>query len=681
MTWLTILVLALATAASSHLYGSRSAVTTVTESAQIQRGQETTVVHFYTAGSMKDQRLKADFEKVAKQMSGLVNFVAVDVSDDEHQLAEEFGVDSTPTIMVCKGEESVEYDGDHTVKAIVAYVNDKVESQVKELTAKSHKKFVPGDHQMPKVVLMSKGKGDDDVHALFNLLSERLKGRMEFASMDVSKKKVKKIASKTYDVTDFPAIVALPAWDGDEDFDAPQRQFSGKMKGYALSAFLELHALPSDREVLGAIPQMKDESCMEALCEKRGGLCVITLLSAYDKQQLGFNLASLRQIELSRRDTLFSFSWLDSVEQMDFIDSAFGLQPQEYPQVVVFSPSKLRFTTFVGAFTSEDVSTFLSRVGKGSIVTDPIFSEDRPALIGDTTECEGMVPDDTFSKSNSKSEEKTRGETTEIYRLPKSASKKGKLHDITLNWDTVTKTASNWLVLFSDSEEYEDLNSEFERAAAGTKGMVAFGRWDLHKNKDAPILSELGAEEGSIFVFKAGTNKASEWEVYNGETGAKHINRHAMSLLTDDLVSFVPTHQHLNQWAGPQALQPKLLLITEKSKSPSLLNALSIEYDRFVACGYAPPESEVARSFLQGGLPDGKSVLLFLQPELQEDVVPGTDQQQIGLRAQQFPPDMMHFNMIGMQLDQLTNVYPSSRPVRASKAEADDEEFDEHDEL
>lgn len=79
--------------------------------------------------------------------------------------------------------------------------------------------------------------------------------------------------------------------------------------------------------------------------------------------------------------------WIESLSQATFLDQSFGIQPAEYPQVIVLSAKKKQFAPLVGAFTVEGVRDFLAGVLRGSTRTQPIFTKELVQLAGDTKKC------------------------------------------------------------------------------------------------------------------------------------------------------------------------------------------------------------------------------------------------------------------------------------------------------
>lgn len=79
--------------------------------------------------------------------------------------------------------------------------------------------------------------------------------------------------------------------------------------------------------------------------------------------------------------------WIESLSQSTFLDQSFGIQPAEYPQLIVLSAKKKQFAPLVGAFTVEGIKEFLASVLRGATRTQPIFTKELVPLAGDTKKC------------------------------------------------------------------------------------------------------------------------------------------------------------------------------------------------------------------------------------------------------------------------------------------------------
>jgi protein disulfide-isomerase A6 len=89
---------------------------------EVVDGENVSIVKFYAPWCGHCKSMSVDYRKAARQLSGVVNFVAVDTTaEGNHELASKYGVTGFPTIKIFadKGEHRVDYNGERTQKGLV----------------------------------------------------------------------------------------------------------------------------------------------------------------------------------------------------------------------------------------------------------------------------------------------------------------------------------------------------------------------------------------------------------------------------------------------------------------------------------------------------------------------------------------------------------------------------------
>jgi hypothetical protein len=80
--------------------------------------------------------------------------------------------------------------------------------------------------------------------------------------------------------------------------------------------------------------------------------------------------------------------WVNGACQIEFSES-FDVQPNQHPTVVVYSPKKNRFASFIGAYSAESVKDLLAGVLSGRVKTREVFQLTPPS----DKDCSLMVED------------------------------------------------------------------------------------------------------------------------------------------------------------------------------------------------------------------------------------------------------------------------------------------------
>jgi hypothetical protein len=277
-----------------------------------------------------------------------------------------------------------------TAKELIAVVDKLIVGEVTLVkNKKDHKAFLK-NAQMPKALLFSKNK---DVSRLIRSLAQRFAGRLQIGQ--IARTRESKVLHKHYSIVDLPTLMTLlPVGEGetyDKDMGPTLRTFSGKQDFESMQKFMRAYALPSDDDE-ELLPQLKDRSCFTHACVAPGGICVIAVISAHAsvRQRTLTQLLTVASVRDARKDSKFHFSWVDGLTQNDFL-SGFGLQPADYPQLVVYSHQKEKFSPLIGSFTEDTIGKFLGDTLTGATHTHPVTM---PPFDNKTTMPQFETPDE-----------------------------------------------------------------------------------------------------------------------------------------------------------------------------------------------------------------------------------------------------------------------------------------------
>jgi len=277
-----------------------------------------------------------------------------------------------------------------TLKSLKETVNGHLDSlsAVTKVTQASFKKLVKeAPRDMGKALLFTSKK---ETMPTWAALSLAMKGRLFVGEVHKSEKKL----AKRYEVTEFPTILVFPPLEPGQKFDSVEpRVYTGLLKAQPIKAFMQLYARDADAAAAAdalAIPELADDSCLAAHCADLGGLCAVYIAPDQPRRQTAYDLDVLASVQDLRGDDFVKFSWISGRAHADFIETAFGLQPQEYPQLAVLQPRKLVAAPFIGSFRLEDVSRWLTDLQQGRAATSAIPGGKLPSL-GDAGSCNALV--------------------------------------------------------------------------------------------------------------------------------------------------------------------------------------------------------------------------------------------------------------------------------------------------
>jgi len=627
------------------------------------------VLAYYRSKGCKDSaKFVQEFEGVANELAAGANVVAFDCETypEEHGCS---GIKKFPFVKFFVKGESKEYKGAYDTDTITASIKDMLPADgIEHLLPKKkkYKRFIESHRDKPLVVLFNALKSSPPILRILNL---QFSEHIHFA--EVRKGDGRKIA-REFGIKDFPSLGILPpkdsaAGDDDDDDDVELEDqlvlYPGKYKLSSIVEWVSTYAPEADISIEDGsddeplpVEQLSDESCMEALCQ-RGGLCAILITSIDpvkpNMKQLRQDVTVFKMTQDARKDNIYHFAWIDGISQMDFIDKAFHLMPQDYPQVVVLAAKKLRYANFVGAFSPDAVGKFLTGVRKGVIKTNKIALKTLPALEGDTKRCIDMKPPpipDTQAEMNEERARKQREKNNaNTVTFKARGFRKGGLIDVTAdNFDNWVKPSrANWMMFLSFGTELAgeagQTLKEFKRAAKAMKNMVRFAIFDMSNEDNKNWVKnnfniELEGEESYRIISLPGGKKIGDqndvrFTTYTGENTGKALKSYAQKMIQDSTkeISFTRvTKVMLPQWMqGSHVLRRRLLLLTESEEIPLLWRAIVLEYeeDEIVMGVSLKKDKEIADQFNVKDFP----ALLYLQGEPSD--VDENGQASIGLQT------------------------------------------------
>jgi len=372
---------------SVGLYGPQSAVIPLTKdnfANKVFGSEHIWVVEFFAPWCGHCKKLAPEYDKAATNLKGIVRVGAVNC-DEQQELCGSFGVKGFPTIKFFpstfkevpnkKGayhKEPEDYNGARTAAAIVNFAVSKLPSFFTSVTSANHDKFLSQD--LPKVLLFT---NKDKTSDLFKALAVDFHHGLLLGEVKHTDKKLVDL----YKVTTFPTLLVLQ--DSGEHV-----VFEGKLGHDALFKFLEPFAKfpqqeppaqkqkerqPEPEPETGGIFEITEQAIFDTHCVNKVGLCVLAFLDPENTDEADHN----KYIELLKNlgqkyKGKFRFFWMDGLAQSDFTRT-FDISAI-YPNLVVISPKKLRYSPFRRAFEEEPLEEFLESVlrGKSSIPFDKL---------------------------------------------------------------------------------------------------------------------------------------------------------------------------------------------------------------------------------------------------------------------------------------------------------------------
>jgi protein disulfide-isomerase A6 len=355
------------------------------------------LVEFYAPWCGHCKNLAPEYEKAATNLKGIVRVGAVNC-DEEQEICGTYEVKGFPTIKLfpsklteTKGgfhKKPEDYNGARSAGGMVSFALSKLPSFVTAVTSSSEEKFL--GNELNKVLLFT---NKDKTSDLYKALSIDYHHRLVLGE---AKHTDKKLVAK-YEVENFPTLLVIKS-------EGEVIKYDGKLGHELLTKFLEPHALPAKQPVeeepkskskskpaaepvpepepeTGEIFDIRDQASFDTRCVNKGGLCAIALLDPENTDEPDHvkYVATLQKLGEKWKGK-FRIMYMDGPAQKDFTKQLDT--PQQYPNLVVLNPRKLRYTPFMGAFEEEAISDFLDSVLLGK----KNYSCKLPAIVDQSAE-------------------------------------------------------------------------------------------------------------------------------------------------------------------------------------------------------------------------------------------------------------------------------------------------------
>eukprot|EP00887_Chlorella_sp_A99_P002935 scaffold24.g2935.t1 len=157
--------------------------------------------------------------------------------------------------------------------------------------------------------------------------------------------------------------------------------YTGPLRFGDISTFLtilsvQLGVAPADltNPQPADVPQLTQQSELEAACLSQGGLCVLAALGGGAARDEA--LAALRALAAERAEQPLRFAWLDAGAHPAFC-AALGIEAP--PALAVLSPRKRRAAVYAGRWDADALGAWLDAALAGRVRTAPL-AEDLPPL-------------------------------------------------------------------------------------------------------------------------------------------------------------------------------------------------------------------------------------------------------------------------------------------------------------
>lgn len=362
--------------------------------------------------------------RVAKEFNGQIYVVAMDAADRYNkETMDRLGIDIKTTQFPIVREFPVEKQPNGAdvpiltldFAALKKRVSDIIglQSTVKHIDSTNMKKYLSfKESPKPKAVLLTTKPTTPTIWAS---LSAQFDHKIDFyMGLKTDRKLIKR-----FDIDVFPSILILRKNEFNQDTPDDKIEpivFNGQMKAPVIKAFLSLY-MPIDtassnegnqiepiqhyQQLLDHthdfIPVLSDSRCFEAYCPQtsQSGLCVLYVTPAIHQQsldwakmqELTYQLEVLKSVQDLHRDSQLNWGIVNgNVAQKDAtfdqhhmftgvhdsFYSTFSIHPQDYPQIILYSPRKNGFTTFLGAFNPDNIHKWIGEIIAGQASMTPL---------------------------------------------------------------------------------------------------------------------------------------------------------------------------------------------------------------------------------------------------------------------------------------------------------------------
>jgi len=706
---------------------------------------------------------------IARDFNGQTYVLAMDASDQYNKATmERLGINPTtaqfPIVLEFPSESKpngievpiTTIDLAHMKKRVTDLVQ--LLSKVKQLDGKSMKKLLSfKTSPKPKAILLTT---KDSVPTVWASLSSQFSHKYDFFMALKTDRKV----IKRFDVDTFPTVLVLRK----NEFNMDQKDdeiepviFTGQMKASIIKSFLSLY-IPIDPTLLESttpfssykalidstnqfVPVVSDEQCFSAYCSPENvsssGLCLLfippTVFSPGDMtftqyQEVAYQLEVIRGVKELRMDNQLTWTtiisqklqngenfeaneWFTGVFPSFF--TSFNIQPQDYPQLVIYNPKKNAYANFLGAFSPDNINTWIGQILGGSSGLTPFDSDisyttlEKSFPISTPSRCKYLFDkrareiEDVKMVEEAKKKAQRQGKSQPTTKSPsvdvpegtpesdvwvkpyRSLGKKGEVRKMTDElWKNVhlkrsvpillqfyDKPATNF-----DSKTVHDVNT-YRETIESFNGMVE--GYSVECNDDTTHLRAIfGIEkcDGTILGIRSRASLTTIYDNYD-EIETSLVGGHVVyEIKEEEVVSNTNTFTKdtLYKWASvvlfqgvkpyrlpdaSDALQKWLLrsikepkvLIFTKKDDIILAKALALEFFNFAQVGLVGPEQH---SLIDQFQVDSFPAVRIIIPRVQPHVGGTHGEMEMKLELIPIAKQHLYYNAIATHLDQVVSI-------------------------
>ena len=509
--------------------------------------------------------------KLVRSFNGMIAVAAVDCLEQAALCeSEEVYVDQAiPVFKLYTGAVAPprRYGGPPSAKALASFAFFSLPNLVLSVNSRTvEEKTDAAAPPLPPRVLLFTDK--TETPNLYKALAQRLHGRLRFAELRTGKatgkdKEAERKLLADYGVDSTPAVVV--------EQNGRRTLYEGAMSFPALLSFLqgfagEEAAAPAAGQL---VDELKDASCINAYClAGKASLCAV-LIASGSSPSLQSSLSLFHALDVSRQDPVFHHVWLDSDKHADFLLSAFGLYPADYPQLVALSAKRERYVSYMGAFTPEDIADWLRKITAGKLRPVPYETRDGklPAL-DDGDEEDACLPPPPPIPSG----------PHERY-----------LHHLSFTSfpTTVLDSRAAWMLLIAKDAHLQAALPVWLQLVNRTRNAVRIGL--ISGEREPQLLRQLNVSASRlplVLCAAAGTER-KDWKEYTGELSEPALRERSLQLLHSRHVQQVRGEDGLAAFMRGETDTPRILLFSKHSAPPPLLQSLSIDFHPHLVFGIA----------------------------------------------------------------------------------------------